>query len=164
MPNPATILTPVSERQLANSDSVVPWANRETIPFAREVRAALNQVGTQLRNAVTTGTGAYVVAWTATMPTKTVWLVTAYVTGLSSSGAAQSWGYTLQALFSSDATAVVLQVGATTVLGSYETAAAADARLRVATSVPVLEVADDGVSPGNWRCQVVILASAEIKP
>lgn len=164
MPNPATIVTPVSDRQLADADSVLPYLNREGIPLLREIRAALNQEGSQLRAAVTAGAGAYVVAWTAAMPSNTAWLATAYVVGITPSGTRQSWAYTLQALFASDASAVVTQVGATATLASFETAAAADARLRVTGNAPVLEVADDGASPGNWRCQVVVLASAEIKP
>jgi len=158
---PTTITTPVSDRPVADADALLPWANKEIIPLARELRSAANQRAQAFYTVDTEAVGAFGTLWTSAMPINTVWFVTARVTGISKSGAAQQYAYTLESLFYSDGSGVMSQVGATSALTTIESDAAAQCLLRISGGQPILQVADNGVSPTTWVGQVSILSSME---
>lgn len=158
---PTTITTPVSDRPVADTDALLPWANKEIVPLARELRAFANQRAVQTATVDTDTLGLRTV-WTQQMPANAVWHVSARVVGISISGPTQHYGYTVEACFSSDSSGNPTIVGAQNQISVFESAAAANARLRVTGGKPTLEAQDDGVSPARWFAQISILSSEEI--
>lgn len=157
---PTSVTTPVSDRPVADDKALLPWANKEMIPLARELRGFANQRAVQT-GTVDTNTLGLGTLWTQQMPASTVWHVSARVVGVSLSGPTQHYGYTVEACFSSDSSGNPAIVGAQNQISVFESAAAANARLRVTGGRPTLEAQDDGVSPTRWFAQVSILASEE---
>lgn len=157
-----TVTTPVSERQLAKPEELVPWANKEILPLLRESRGALNQVSAGAFTLSTAGTGAFTTVWTSdAMPTNSTWHVRATVNGMSTAGAPQQAAYVREAYFANVA-GVVAQVGATASISTFETAAACDVQFVVSGQTALLQVRDDGVSTFAWKTRVELLASEEI--
>lgn len=154
-----TVARALSERQLKDQGDVVPFLNKELIPLAREMRAALNLEGTQQFTLTTAATATFTTIWTSddlrTGERFAVW------TNTLASGAAQSCAYVRLGLFQNVAGAVS-QVGATASIATIESAAAADVQFLVSGQAVLFQVKDDGVTTMAWKTTVTTLASDEV--
>lgn len=157
-----TIPTAVSDRQLRDEKDLVPYINKELLPLAREFRAAHNTEALQTFTVTTAATGTFTTIWTSDpMPTNSIWRVLVTATAFTTAGAAQQCAYTREACFA-NAAGVVGQVGATAVIATFETAAAADVQFALSGQTILFQVRDDGASTFTWKAVVRVLASDEI--
>lgn len=158
----STVTRALSERLVKDQGDVVPFLNRELFPLAREFRAALNQVVTQVFTLATAASAAFTTIWTSdSLPTNSSWHVAVTCTAITTAGVAQHCAYVREAYFANTA-GTVAQVGATAALSTFESAAAADVQFVVSGQTVLFQVKDDGASTFAWKARVTILPSDEL--
>lgn len=158
----STVTRALSERQVKDKDDVVPFLNKEGIPLLREFRAAHNQIVAQVITVSTAATAAFTTIWTSdAMPTNSAWHVLVTCSALTTAGAAQHCAYVREAYFANTA-GTVAQVGGTTSISTYESAAAADVQFTVSGQTVLFQVKDDGASTFAWKARVTIFPSDEL--
>lgn len=153
-----TVSAGISTRPVKDED-VPSWVNREAVPVLTAARDALNSLASVTRSVQTAGGGVYVNLWVSEeFPTEGLWTVSAKAGGISTSGAAQSAAYHIQGCFRS-AAGVLAQVGSTSTVSSFESAAAIDAKFVVdgtARTVSV-QVRDNATSPMRFTGRIEVL-------
>lgn len=136
---------PVTSREI-KGDGMQRFVNDELLKVLRAVRSGVNALNPERHVARTDGQGTYVRIWQSDeLPTNCMYSVVADVVGVTALGyAAERAHYRLVGSF--QAITAVAQVGGTTTVHSYESAAGINARFGVdATARAVyLEVRDNG--------------------
>lgn len=151
----------VSDRQVRDQADVIPVLNKELIPLVREFRNALNTEAQDTRTLSTAASGAFETIWTSDdMPTDRAWHLWAKIAGFSTAGPAQQCSYVREALFA-NVGGVVSQVGVTSAVSTFETAAAADVQFLISGQAIALQVKDDGASTFAWKATVKIYPTDE---
>lgn len=151
-----TVNHPVSDREIAKTEDVQAWANKEAIPVLRELRSFANQEQVQGSNTLTPGDGQWQNLWVSDpVPTGVAMRVIADVIGVSSA----DWVCYRRVAFFRNVDGSVAQVGPTEPLWSLESSGGPDVRLQVVGQTVTLDVQDDGANSFEWHAMVRVFAT-----
>ena len=156
MPN--TISAPITERA-PTEESLTFWAQREVIPFMKDVRRVLNSEYNVAASYLSTASGIVEQVFTGTIPTNRVWDVTADAVAISTTGTFAAAAFSVRGLFYNNA-GVVGQVSTTSTLFSNTSDVSISCALAASGSTVTFGVQDNSTVL-KWKVRIKILFTDE---